>query len=675
MKRTAIIIPNENSNKKAMMISELSRYLRFTDRISMIIENDDIYLLFDDDDKFALRFVAELPYIIEDIKAVEEVEKRFNENVKPLVEMPISKRKDISVFSKELLHMQLPFFTEEYFPWFYSHFINIYYCPDGFMNYPDERRFSNIYEIKNIGYEAFSGMNSKEGFLHSMQKGFYIHIWVDNFWISNSVYYHKYHDVHPVLIYGYDLDDQTYKCARFEMQKALECIDIPIEELHIAVESAKMYFFIYTEEPFKLMKLKKLKGRYQNSTGRFLSELEDYRNGAGSREYSYFVHNTVMSPSKEFFGLSVTQCFINGLKCPELYNLFDYRMLHLIVENKRLILNAMKYHNRSGVKTSELDELISQYEEMTKRYERLRMLYIKQSSVESNFNGFYAPPKDKAVVSKLIETISILLEQEKLLIDKYIPLAEKKYVLDREYELGMPILLSENNFDILTDEKGQYYNVAFDEPIEIGDVEIYDPDCNFDGALYLDDTLFDCHSKDAVYSFLHIKQKNNSIPTIRYYPKTIVLRNGKPCIHITVFKKNALLDSNVSASSIFSEVPSISFNPYNVLTPADTDDGWTCECDDKDRFLRFELKEPKRLSAFSMSQLKLEQRIQAYCVEFYDENDDCIKTIKYEGDMGSEPTYHTFEEITASYIIVRILKTKVDDNGYDIPRVINVSAY
>ena len=171
-------------------------------------------------------------------------------------------------------------------------------------------------------------------------------------------------------------------------------------------------------------------------------------------------------------------------------------MLQLIVENKRLILNAMKYQNRSGAKISELDELILQYEEMTKRYERLRMLYIKQSSVESNFNGFYAPPKDKAVVSKLIETVSTLLEQEQLLIDKYIPLAEKKYVLDREYELGMPILLSENNFDILTDEKGQYYNVVFDKPVEIGDVEIYDPDCNFDAY---EDILATYSCGDCVY--------------------------------------------------------------------------------------------------------------------------------------------------------------------------------
>ena len=43
--------------------------------------------------------------------------------------------------------------------------------------------------------------------------------------------------------------------------------------------------------------------------------------------------------------------------------------------------------------------------------------------------------------------------------------------------------------------------------------------------------------------------------------------------------------------------------------------------------------------------------------------------------MGSEPTYHTFDEITASYIIVRILKTKVDANGYDIPRITNISIY
>ncbi len=136
-----------------------------------------------------------------------------------------------------------------------------------------------------------------------------------------------------------------------------------------------------------------------------------------------------------------------------------------------------------------------------------------------------------------------------------------------------------------------------------------------------------------------------------------------------------LLEAKVSASSVFSEIPYMSFDPYNVLTPADTEEGWMCECNDKERYLHFDLKSPKRLSAFSMSQFRLEQRILAYSVEFYTDNGDCSKTIRYDGDMGSEPTYHTFDEITASYIIVRILKTKVDANGYDIPRIINVSLY
>ena len=675
MKRIIIIVLSENSERKAVIVSELSRHLRFTDRVSMIIKNDDIYLLFDDDDKYVLRFVAELPYLIGDIQTVKEVKMQFNKDVKPLVEMPISKRKDISVFSKELLHMQLPLFTEEYYPWFYSHFINIYYCPDGFMNYPDERRFSDIFEIKNIGFEASAGMNSKESFVHSIQKGFYIHIWVDNFWITNSEYHKIHHDVHPVLVYGYDLDKNVYLCARFDMQKVLECIDIPIDELHTAVESAKIYFYIPTEEPFKLMKLKKLYGKYQNSKGRFLSELRNYRNGVGSREYSYFVHNTVMSPNKEFFGISVTQCFIDGLKQPGLYNLFDYRMLHLIIENKRLILNAMKYHNRYDVSIPEINSIISQYESIVQKYERQRMLYIKQSSVESDFNGFYNPPKDENTIIRMTNTISELLEFEKNLLDEYLPSAEKKFVLDRENELGMPIAFSTNEFTTGDDDNGRYYEIVFDKPVLIGDIEIYDPAHLFDGKIIVNDVEHECFSKDAVYDFLHIKNDVSEARTIRYYPKASAISKEKPLIFITAFKPNVLFNSKITASSIFSEAPSISFDPYNVLTPADTDDGWTCECSDKERYLRFDFNGVKKVSAFSMSQLKLEQRILAYSVEFYAESGECVKTIRDEGDMGSEPTYHKFEEITASYIIVRILKTKVDANGYDIPRVTNVSAY
>lgn len=655
--------------------SKLSRYLRYTNRISMLFQDGEVFLTFDDNDNYVRQFIIDLPNYVPEICSIDLNNNVVDTEKNMSISLEISHRKDITIFSKELLHMQLPFFNEEYNPWFYSHFINIYYCPDGFMNYPDERRFSDIFEIKNIGFEAFAGMNSKESFVHSIQKGFYIHIWVDNFWVSNSVYYNRYHDVHPVLIYGYDLNKNTYKCARFEMQKALECIDIPIDELHTAVESAKIYFYIPTEEPFKLMKLKKLYGKYQNSKGRFLSELRDYRNGVGSREYSYFVHNTVMSPNKEFFGISVTQCFIDGLKQPGLYNLFDYRMLHLIIENKRLILNAMKYHNRYGVNIPEINSIISQYESIVQKYERQRMLYIKQSSVESDFNGFYTPPKDENTIIRMTNTISELLEFEKNLLDEYLPLAEKKFVLYREYDLGMPIAFSTNEFTTGDDNNGRYYEIVFDKPVLIGDIEIYDPAHLFDGKIIVNDVEHECFSKDAVYDFLHIKNDVSKTRTIRYYPKVSAISKGNPLIFITAFKPNVLFNSKITASSIFSEAPSISFDPYNVLTPADTDDGWTCECSDKERFLRFDLKEPKRVAAFSMSQLKLEQRILAYSVEFYTKSGECVKTIRYEGDMESKPTYHKFEEITASYIIVRILKTKVDDNGYDIPRITNISVY
>lgn len=655
--------------------SKLSRYLRYTNRISMVFQDDIAFLIFDDNDNITRQFLDDLQNLIPEIYSIEYIDSIVDINNKVSYDLGISYRKDITIFSKELLHMQLPFFNELYYPWFYSHFINIYYCPDGFMNYPDERHFSDIIDIKNIGFEVFPEMNSKESFLYSIQKGFYIHIWLDNFWISNSEYYKNYHDIHPVLVYGYNIDTNTYKCARFDTQKSLECVEILMDELHDAIESAKLYFYAPTEEPFRMIKLKRFELKFQNSYGRFLSELRDYRNGVGSREYSYFVHNTVMSPGKEFFGLSVTQCFIDGLKHPGLYNLFDYRMLHLIVENKRLILNAMKYHNSSGIEIPDLVDYITQYEKLVQEYEHVRLLYIKQSFVENNHHNFYIPPQDKKVVERIINNMKRLLSDEEYILDNYIPIAEKKYVLNRGDELKKPLCFSTNEFILGYDDKGSYYEIDFDDPLTIGDIEIYDPNRLFDGKLWLDDIELECLPKDSVYDFLHLRNAESIVKKIRYYPKITALRNGKPFIYINAFKPNVLLEAKVSASSVFSEIPHMSFDPYNVLTPADTEEGWTCECNDKERYLRFDLKSPIRLSAFSMSQFRLEQRILAYLVEFYDEDGECINTIKYEGDMGSEPTYHTFEEITASYIIVRILKTKVDDNGYDIPRIINVSLY
>lgn len=656
------------------ILKQLEKYIQYTNNIHVEIINNTVCLRYKSG-PIECDFINSIRSLIPEIQEVKISNFPITKPIDKIQSkiLNVSRRKDITVFSKGLLHMQLPFYTDLFYPWIYCHFINIYYCPWGYMNYVDDVKYNEILEIQDAGYDRYFNLNNEESFVKAINEEKYIQIWVDNYYIPTSSYYEKYHDIHPVLIYGYT--PKTYLCARFNKLKGLDFTEINIEQLHFSVESAKIYYYCPSEIPLKFLKVKELNGEYNNSVGYFLSELKQYRLGKGSRDFSYNIHKQALDHANEFFGIEITKCFIEGLKKPGLYSLFDYRLLHLIVENKQLILNAMKYHNSSHHFKCEIDFLISKYEKIVVRYQNMRLLYIKQSSIENGIDGFSEPPKDQKTITRITTVIEQLYEEEKELLDIYIPLMEKKMVVDRQYVNAQPVICTWDSLDMKTDNNGSYVEIKLDTETPVGDVEIYNPYGCFEGDLFYDNEVVSCHDMDAVYDFLKIHIGNKKISNIKYYPKRMLLQDGKPEIQITIYKPNLILNATVTASSIFSEIPSMSFSPQNVASPAANETNWAPEQNDKERWLRFDFQSPTTICAFSMTQYRLEQRVLEYKVEAQNYDGIWKTLIHFTGVMGNKTKYHEINPLEIISLKVTFMREKMDDNGYDIPRITNVSLY
>lgn len=657
------------------ILNALKRFTQYTERITILLLDSTICLKYGEG-VIEHDFIKNICYWLPEIEGVEisEYSEENNEIAWPQsMTLNVSKNKSLTVFSKGLLHMQLPFYTDLIKPWLNCHFINIYYCPWGYMNYVDDVNYGEILDIQDVGFDRYYELNKKECFFRAICEGRYIQVWVDNYYISTSPFYEKYHDIHPVLVYGYT--PTTYYCARFDKRKALDFTEISIEQLHFSIESAKIYYYCPSEVPLKFIKVKEFFAEYNNSVGHFLCELKQYRLGKGSRDFSYGIHKQPVHHTNEFFGLQITQCFIDGLKKPDLYSVFDYRLFHLIVENKQFIVNAMKYHNASNSLKKEIDALIDRYEKIVTYYHSMRMLYIKQSSIENGFDGFSIPPEDEKTVKHIIETVEHLLNVEKEILDAYIPLMEKKMVIDRVRVNAEPTLRIWDDLEIEFDNGKPYIELDFGTETLVGDLEIYCPSGCFEGNLYCDNELIVCRDMDAEYDFIKISVGGKRLTRIKYYPKKMVLRDGKPEIQITVYRPNHIVNSKVTASSSFSEIPSMSFSPWNVLSPATDETNWAPEQGDNNRWLYFEFAKPVIASAFSMCQYRLEQRVLEYKVEAKNHMGTWKTIINYSGVMGSKPNYHEFDPLEIVALKITFLREKMDENGYDVPRITNVSLY
>lgn len=104
---------------------------------------------------------------------------------------------------------------EAVWEWIYCNFIQIMTFPNGFTTFKDHwmilrscpylQSFSySIDAIDHIKYESI-----KELIIKSIDNGYYIIIPVNYYYIESSPFFKKQHFLHPIFVYGYDLEENT----------------------------------------------------------------------------------------------------------------------------------------------------------------------------------------------------------------------------------------------------------------------------------------------------------------------------------------------------------------------------------------------------------------------------------------------------------------------------------
>lgn len=128
--------------------------------------------------------------------------------------------------------------SEDRYPWFYEHFINIKVWGESkvYMDFVDniiDESYRALYS-ERVCYTS-KMIPNEEQLIHILtdiiDRKFYSYLWLDKFEIPDTVEYHNYHFVHPVLVYGYDDAERVLYILNFTWSKGSYLQKVSYEDI------------------------------------------------------------------------------------------------------------------------------------------------------------------------------------------------------------------------------------------------------------------------------------------------------------------------------------------------------------------------------------------------------------------------------------------------------------
>lgn len=296
--------------------------------------------------------------------------------VSTLRKLKINPQREITTY----LHRSLPLCAilahDEYLPWFYRHYIQIFSVTynNGFSRLEFLEPKNCYDEIFDEVYLKYEDMADIIGFIEDkISSGCYISVHVDEYRLPQKSSYMKNHFVHPSLIYGYDSVGKKLLAVGFDSEMMFMEITFDYDDFMKAYEEAKLFYresAPWAEtEAIQLLKPKELNGNYPFDLNRFLEEVNNYMHSsaADSGRINKLVPPGDMEITSDIkYGLEVygvvVSCMeklgadiLGGLdvqniieQCREkvtadIMPAIDYRSIHLLYEHKRCLYNRLKY--------------------------------------------------------------------------------------------------------------------------------------------------------------------------------------------------------------------------------------------------------------------------------------------------------------------------------------------
>lgn len=430
--------------------------------------------------------------------------------------------------------------------WFHEKYINIF-MNGTIIDYVDNVNYSgaiiqqHVYSYEEIKQYGIIDVIEKEIALEH-----YIHLWVDEIAIPQSIRYKRDHFVHPLMIYGYNSTEQIIKAVFFDIARGQTFIDIQYQDLIFATKFLDQFYqFGGNDNAISQTLLacslhQHMKGLFHIDV--FAKQLSNYICCTTDNITEWYTTSRagIYNSNDNIFGIQIYLQLIRFLQSVELQKDIQYKAIHDFIAHKKFLLRRFRYIQSKYNVSDEYNHLITLFDEICKTLEQVRLLNMKRQ-----FQLGYMPATlcfETDYLCKLINTLSECYTKEMDIMPQIYSCIIKLTYSKSHCEMNNTICLAKT---IKDDELGFVeFNIPeldlYTSRIDIIRCGEYNPTQKFEYIL-LNNKMKYYLEKD---HFDHMPLRSLKIPTIKLRNLRIYTENHNCTYNLIVYPlKSELLDS------------------------------------------------------------------------------------------------------------------------------------
>lgn len=538
-------------------------------------------------------------------------------------------------------------------PWYYENFINI--CSTNqnkalcFSNLGQRFMglYNQIFNYYNLPSSIIENQDVCDIIINQLAKERnYCYIVLDEYYISCKEAFEEYHFIHQSLIYGYDLEDNTFLTIAFNKSGHLDYLKYGFNEVKNGfncnnIKADSIIFF----KPWVS------KEEYKFSPVRFIIQLENYINSTPNYPEHFSAIN-ISDTSRSYYGINAIKNTMALFSNEEIIDYNDFKNIHFLYEHKALMKKRLDYIKAKGY-LNFCSVAINEYNNIVKEYTVLRMLALKTwqlTSIEKkviNRNIIKEKlskliNKEVSCLVKIIKDIRFmsasqsidLLDTEKVVIESISGTSEYRYAEKITFEwkdskkIKTIVIPKYNYINIVTDNTEKYTLFSAYPLLETN--YIYDINCN-------------CKTIE-MFIFSNIPVNNNVLPIFYQHDLT----HGKRILFSSTFDNERHVD--LSGNGYWRAAEQL--NKY-----------------DGSDWLEVDFDVITKINTIIIGELDFSPRLTKYRI-LYSDNEQWKELLIHNFISGKEQI-HKFDTISAYKLKIEFLECKMEQNGYYEP-IINI---
>ena len=292
---------------------------------------------------------------------------------------------------------------EEAYPWFYSNYIQVAFdkefkSPVPFCFYMYDHTICPWLKVQKLQRDLikFTNQDIIDFVIKSLNENYYVYLNVDEYYIPDRRTYKKRHFSHDILVYGYDINSETFDVLGFNKNVSFKSSKVSFSEFrksylyleNIENECNQVYLYKFNPE-----------GEYEFNKKLVIESLEDYLHSRNTSEK----FSMLLEPWERFYGMESYKQLYNYFEAliqGEVY--IDIRNTHILWEHKKVMASRINFMLENQIIETKI------YQDAKKIEDRaliIRNMFVKYSLV-----------KDNDIILKIVDRLEGLKNDEEKLI-------------------------------------------------------------------------------------------------------------------------------------------------------------------------------------------------------------------------------------------------------------------